>query len=133
MLDQRLLLALPRTDQLAPEQAAIAGAVRRWVIAGKLRQCPFRAAAERLGCVHAARQLHLLLETIRVAWPDPFAVAPPCCATLSHDETTLLVMIAAARDHRRPVFDALLCEMLDQDARDRLYVACAALARTIDA
>jgi hypothetical protein len=132
MLDERLLPPLPRTDQLAPEQAAIAGAVRRWVIAGKLRQCPLRAAAERLGCVQAARHLHLLLESIRVAWPEPFAVAPPCCATLSFDEATLLVMIAAARDHRRPVFDALLCEMLDQDARDRLYAASLALARTIE-
>lgn len=133
MLDQRLLLTLPRLDQLEPEHAAIAGAVRRWVVAGRLRQCPLRAAADRLGCAQAAKSLHLLLETIRISWPEPFAVAPPCCAQLSFDEATLLVMLTAARDHRRPVFDALLCEMLGQDARDRLYAACGALVRAIDA
>lgn len=132
MLDERLLLTLPRLDQLAPEHAAVAGAVRRWVVAAKLRQCPLRAAAARLGCAEAARHLHLLLETVRLCWPEPFAVAPPCCATLSYDEATLLVMIGAAGDQRRPVFDALLCEMLGQDARDRLYAASAALARTIE-
>ncbi|MGV2480299.1 UNVERIFIED_CONTAM: hypothetical protein IGO34_26215, partial [Salmonella enterica subsp. enterica serovar Weltevreden] len=69
-----------------------------------------------------------LLETVRLCWPEPFAVAPPCCATLSHDEATLLVMIGTAGDGRRPIFDALLCEMLGQDACDRLYAASAALA-----
>lgn len=132
MLDERLTLTLPRLDQLAPEHAAITGAVRRWVVASKLRQCPLRAAAVRLGCAEAARHLHLLLETVRLSWPEPFAVAPPCCTTLSYDEATLLVMIGTARDQRRPVFDALLCEMLDQDARDRLYAASAVLARAID-
>lgn len=132
MLDDRFQTALPRLDQLSPEQTAIAGALRRWVMATRLRQCPLRAAADRLGCGQAARQLHLLLETVRMCWPEPFAVAPPCCPTLSHDEATLLVMVEAARDHRRPVFDALICEMLGPDARDRLYAASVALVRTLD-
>lgn len=131
MLDDRFQIALPRLDRLEPDQAALAQASRRWVVAAKLRQCPLRAAADRLGCVQAARSLHLLLDTIRVCWPEPFAVGAPCCPILSHDEATLLVMVAAARDHRRPVFDALLCEMLDQDARDRLYQTSVALARTL--
>lgn len=132
MLDQRFQLALPRLDQLTPEQAAVAGALRRWVVAARLRQCPLAAAAARLGCVPAARQLHLLLETVRSCWPEPFAVAPPCCATLSHDEATLLVMLEAARSHRRPVFDALIAEMIGSDARDRLYSASVALAAALD-
>lgn len=132
MLDQRLQLTLPRLDRLTPEQAAVAGALRRWVVATRLRQCPLAAAAARLGCIQAARHLHLLLETVRSCWPEPFAVAPPCCGTLSHDEATLLVMLEAARSHRRPVFDALICEMIGGDARDRLYAASVRLADALD-
>jgi hypothetical protein len=132
MLDQRLQLALPRLDQLTPAQVAIAGAVRRWVLARHMRRCPLQVAHERLGCAQAARALHLLLETVRSCWPEPFAISPPCCSVLSHDEATLLVMIDAAGARRRLAFDGLLCEMLGSDARDRLFAACATLARTLD-
>lgn len=133
MIDERIHTAPPRLDGLHPDQVAVTAALRRWVMAARLRQCPLRAAADRLGCGRGARQLHLLLETVRMCWPEPFAVAPPCCPTLSHDEATLLVMIEAARDHRRPVFDALICEMIAADARDRLYAASLALARALPA
>ena len=42
-------------------------------------------------------------------------------------------MIVAARNHGRSVFDALLCEMLPEDARDRLFAAASALGELMDA
>ena len=131
MLDSRFPLALPRLDRLRPDQIALTAATRHWAAAAAARDCPMRAAHDRLGCGRSARGLHLLLAYIGSCWPEPFAVSAPGSSCLTHDEATLLVMIEAARDHRRPVFDALLCEMLDQDARDRLYDASKALARSI--
>ena len=62
--------------------------------------------------------------------PEPVAIAPPCCGTLTHDEATLVGMVLAAHRHGRPVFDALLCEMLPEDARDRLFGAALTFGRT---
>ena len=129
-----LFAAPPRLADLAPEQAAIVAASRHWVMAQRHhRGCPLQAAVSRLGSAEAARTLHLLLANVATAWPDPVAIAPPCCAVLTHDEATLIGMVLAARHHGRPVFDALLCEMLDADALDRLFVAAHALGEAVDA
>lgn len=132
MLDQ-LFAPPPRLADLVPEEAALIMAARRWVMAQRHeRMCPLQAAAIQLGCLNAARSLHLLLAQIGAAWPDPVAVATPCCAVLTHDEATLVGIVIAARRHSRPVFDALLCEMLDQDARDRLHSAARMLGQLIE-
>jgi hypothetical protein len=132
MIDQLFALP-PRLVDLVPNEAALIMAARRWVMAQRHeRMCPPQAAARQLGCLDAARSLHMLLAQIGAAWPDPVAVAPPCCAVLTHDEATLVGIVIAARRHSRPVFDALLCEMLDQDARDRLHAAARSLAERIE-
>jgi hypothetical protein len=132
MLDQ-LFAPPPRLADLVPEEAALITATRRWVMAQRHeRLCPLQAAAAQLGCLQAARSLHLLLAQLGAAWPDPVAIAPPCCATLTYDEATLVGIVIAARRHSRPVFDALLCEMLDQDARDRLHSAARMLGQLIE-
>ena len=128
---KQLFAPLPLLTNLAPEQAAIVRATRHWVAAQRRMSCPLAAAAAHLGGLQAARSLHLLLASMGAAWPEPVAIAPPCCAALTHDEATLVGMILAARDHGRPVFDALLCEMLDEDARDRLFAAAAELGRLL--
>jgi hypothetical protein len=110
----------PLLADLEMEEAAIVQATRQWVRA-RGSGCPLKAAGGVLGSSSAAASLHLMLATMGAAWPEPFAVAPPCCARLTHDEATLVAMVLASRRHTRPVFDALLCEMLDQDARDRLF------------
>jgi hypothetical protein len=124
--------SLPRLDQIRPDQAALLAGVRTWVRARQHGACPLRAAADRLGSDRAARGLHLLLETVGACWPERFAVAAPCCAQLTHDEATLLAMIVLAGSARRAPFDALLCEMLADDARERLYATSRALATTLD-
>jgi hypothetical protein len=128
---QSLLAPPPRISDLDPEQAAVVTATRAWVVAQKLERCPIQATADRLGCIQAAKALRLLLLTMGAAWPDPIAVAPPCCPIVTHDEATLIAMVLAACNHSRPVFDALLCEMLPQDARDRLHSAALAFGRAL--
>ena len=124
----RKFAPLPRLADLLPEEAAIISATRKWVMAQRHgRACPLQAAATQLGCIHAARSLHLMLAHVGASWPDPVAVAPPCCPGLTHDEMTLLGLVIAAHRHSRPVFDALVCEMLGPDARDRLHGAAASL------
>lgn len=120
----------PRLADLEIDEATIVTATRHWVRA-RGSGCPLQAAGAVLGSTAAAGALHLMLATMGAAWPEPFAVAPPCCARLTHDETTLVAMVIASRRHSRPVFDALLCEMLDQDARDRLHRAAQALGQAV--
>lgn len=120
----------PRLADLDTEEAAIVAATRHWVRA-RGQGCPLQAAGAVLGSRPAAGALHLMLATLGAAWPDPFAVAPPCCPHLTHDEATLVGMVLASRRHDRPVFDALLCEMLDDDARDRLFRAAHGLGAAL--
>ena len=133
MIDQ-LFAAPPRISDLTADQAVVVRAVRHSIMAQRNRRaCPLQAAAAQLGSVRASHALHILLASVGGAWPDPFAIAPPCCPTLTHDESTLLGMVVAARSHGRPVFDALLCEMLPEDARDRLFAAASALGELVEA
>ncbi|HET6538412.1 MAG TPA: addiction module antidote protein [Sphingopyxis sp.] len=77
----------------------------------------------RLGSRIAARRFRVLMEAMGQIWPDPFAVAPPCCSRLSFDEALLAQMVMAAALQDRHHFDFLSAEMLGMDARDMLY-AC---------
>ena len=123
------LYTQPLVADLEPHQIEMVTAVRRWVMAQRVTgRCPLHAAATTLGSTERARDLHLLLAAAGAAWPDPIAIAPPCCARVTHDEATLIAMVVAARDHGRPVFDALLCEMLGPDARDALFRAAITFA-----
>ena len=132
MLDQKFA-APPRLADLMPEEAALVSATRRWVMAQRHgRTCPLHAAASQLGCLQAARSLHMLLAHVGASWPDPVAIAPPCCPVMTHDEMTLLGLVIAAHRHSRPVFDALVCEMLNEDARGRIYGAAAALGEVAE-
>ena len=125
-----IFTAPPRLDDLTPEQASLVRATRHWVTAQRIPGCcPLAAAASHLGGIEAARALHLLLASVGASWPEPIAIAPLCCARLTHDEMTMVGMVLAAQYHGRPAFDALLCEMLGQDARDRLFVAASEMGR----
>lgn len=77
----------------------------------------------RLGSSAAARRYRLVVEAIGQGWPDPFAVAPPCCPRASFDEALLAAMVGAAGSDDRARFDALTAEMLGGDARDMLFTA----------
>ncbi len=126
-----LLRQAPAIRDLAPEEAGLAAGIRLWVVMNKLGRCPLQQTGDRLGSVRAAAHLHLLLEAVGAAWPEPFCIAPPCCPRLSHDEALALDMVRLAGRGDRPAFDRLLQEMLPADVRDRLYVSAGVLGRAL--
>ena len=108
-------------QSLPADRLRVVRAMRCWVAAHRLGGCPVAALRAQLGCSRAAAHLHLLLEEIGAAWPDPFAVSPPCCGMLSHDEATLADMVGLASGGDQPGFDRLLREMIAPDERERLF------------
>ena len=126
-----LLARTPTVAELSASQARLLGGLRSWVVASRSGRCPIAAAGARLGSLRAGAHLHLLLEEIGAAWPDPFAVSPPCCPRLSHDEALLARMLELAGIGERPNFDRLLSDLLPGDARERLFLSTSVLARVL--
>ncbi len=125
-------LAAPFVLRSLPvETGLMIGALRHWVRARRAKRCPTAAAAAHLGSARAAAHLGLLVEEIAACWPDPFTVAPPCCPRLSHDEATLAAMLRLGNARDRPGFDALLAEMLPQDARERLFLSATVIGTVL--
>src|SRR3546814_9725654 len=77
----------------------------------------------RWGNILAARRYRLVVEAIGHVWPEPFAVAPPCCPRVSFDEALLAAIVGAAARRDRVQFDWLTAEMLGSDAREMLFAA----------
>lgn len=115
------LTRAPELKSLPGDYLRVVRGMRFWVAAHRLGGCPVAALRGQLGSARAAAHLHLLLEEIGAAWPDPFAVSPPCCSQLSHDERTLAEMIGFASAGDRPGFDRLLCDLISADERERLF------------
>ena len=129
-----LVESLARTPELMtlPSAAArVVSALRHLVVASRAGRCPMSALSAKLGCVRGAAHLHLLLEEIGAAWPDPFAVSPPCCARLSHDEALVADMLALAERGKRPGFDRLLADLLPAETRERLFHSASVLLRVL--
>ena len=126
------LVRTPDIRDLQAQEARLATALRLWVVMNKLGRCPMQAVADRLESVRAAAHLHLLLEEVGAAWPDPFCIAPPCCPRLSHDEALALDMVRTAARGDRPAFDRLLREMIPCDMRERLFLSAGVLGRALD-
>ncbi|MDT9600058.1 addiction module antidote protein [Sphingosinicella rhizophila] len=126
-----MLAARPRLQDLHESPARIVSALRLSIVARRTRQCPLGAAAARLGSRRAAAHLHLLMEEIGTAWPEPFCVSPPCCAFLSHDEALVARMFALASEGDRPGFDRLLSDLLPDHVRERLYLSSNVLSMVV--
>ena len=125
------IAALPRTSSLEPAQTLLVGAIRDWVVAHRQGAVPAQALKNRLGSARAAAHVELLLAEIACAWRDPFAVAPPCCPQLSHDEALVADMLALADRDDRPAFDRLLADLLPDDERERLFLSMTVLAEIL--
>jgi hypothetical protein len=125
------LVRTPDIRDLEVADARLAAALRLWVMMSKLGRCPLQAVAGRLESARAAAHLHLLLEEIGAAWPDPFCIAPLCCPRLSHDEALALAMVRTAAREDHPAFDRLLEEMIPADLRERLYLSAGVLGRLV--
>lgn len=127
------LARTPDLRTLAPAETNLVAALRLWIVMGKMGRCPLRAVGDRLGSARAAAHLHLLLEEVGAAWPDPFCAAPPCCPRLSHDEALAVEMVRVAGRGDRPGFDRLLAEMLPDHVRERLFLSASVLERALSA
>lgn len=127
------LAGTPDLRTMAAQGARIVASLRLWVVMNKLGRCPMQAVADRLGNVRAAAHLHLMLEEVGAAWPDPFCIAPPCCPRLSHDEALIVDMVRLGGRGDRPGFDRLLAEMIPADMRDRLFLSASVLSRVLGA
>ena len=126
-----LLAGTPTLAELTEIQARLVAGLRYWVVASRSGRCPIAAAGARLGSLRAGAHVHLLLEEIGAAWPDPFAVSPPCCPRLSHDEALLTRMLELASCGDRPEFDRLLSDLLPGDTRERLFLSANVLGRVL--
>lgn len=113
--------ALPAVRDLpaAPAQAILA--LRYAILCRRLGQDPLPELERRWGHSAAARRFTVLVEVIGTMWPEPFAVAPPCCQKLSFDEALLADMVTSARIDDRRRFDLQSAEMFGSDARDMLF------------
>ena len=119
----RQLTEQPLVRDLSVEAAQAVLALRYCILCRRSERDPMPELERRWGNILAARRFRLVVEAIGHSWPDPFAVAPPCCPRLSVDESLLAAMIGASARRDRAHFDGLTSEMLGSDAREMLFVA----------
>ena len=119
----RQLTEQPLVRELTVEAAQAVLALRYCILCRRSERDPMPELERRWGNILAARRFRLMVEAIGHSWPDPFAVAPPCCPKASFDEALLGAMIGAASRHDRARFDRLTGEMLGGDAREMIFVA----------
>ena len=119
----RRLTEQPLVRDLSAEAAQAVLALRYCILCRRAERDPMPELERRWGNILAARRFRLVVEAVGHAWPDAFAVAPPCCPHVSFDEALLAAMVGAASKGDRAHFDWLTSEMLGGDARAMLFVA----------
>ncbi|QMW23114.1 hypothetical protein [Sandaracinobacteroides saxicola] len=114
------LTTLLTSPQVAPHlpRALIVRAARQWVLIARAGRNPRPALATLLG-PRGAAAFACLMESLVVAWPDPFTTYPPCATTESPDERTLLTLLTLAGDD--PAFHTHLADLLPAADRTRLH------------
>ncbi|WP_249340164.1 addiction module antidote protein [Sphingopyxis sp. L1A2A] len=119
----RQLTEQPLIRDLSVDAAQAVLALRYCIICRRNDHDPMPELERRWGNILAARRYRLVVEAIGHSWPDPFAVAPPCCPRAGFDEALLAAMVTAAAHRNRAQFDWLTAEMLGSDAREMIFVA----------
>ncbi len=119
----RQLTEQPLIRDLSVEAAQAVLALRFCILCRRSGNDPMPELERRWGNILAARRYRLVVEAIGHSWPEPFAVAPPCCPRVSFDEALLAGMVSAAARNDRAQFDWLTAEMLGSDAREMIFVA----------
>ena len=119
----RQLTEQPLVRDLPVEAAQAVLALRYCILCRRSERDPMPELERRWGNILAARRYRLVVEAIGHVWPEPFAVAPPCCPRVSFDEALLAAMVDASSRRDRVHFDWLTAEMLGSDAREMLFVA----------
>ena len=119
----RQLTEQPLVRDLSVEAAQAVLALRYCILCRRGERDPMPELERRWGNILTARRYRLVVEAIGHIWPDPFAVAPPCCPRVSFDEALLANIVIAAGHGDRVQFDYLTGEMLGSDARAMLFTA----------
>ena len=118
---EKLAMPLPDIRTLPSVEARLIIAFRLAVIASQNDFDCREQLSERLGSNRAATRILIMAETVGYAWPEPFQIGRPCCSRTTPDEIWLIAAIRLAACQNRPGFDALSCEMIGGDARERIY------------
>jgi hypothetical protein len=117
----KLAAPLPELIDLPATEARMIMALRLAVAAHKHGVDARDALEKRLGGRLPMIRFLMIIETIGNAWPDPFQVGRCCCPHMMPDEILLLNMIRQVVHQNKPAFDALLCEMIDDCGRQRIF------------
>ncbi|QJB69173.1 hypothetical protein [Parasphingorhabdus halotolerans] len=112
---------MPDLMSLPSAEARIILALRLAIASHKQRIDARKDIAARLGGKAPMGRFLILIETIGHAWPDSFGVGRCCCPSTTADEILLICMIRYVANEDRPKFDTLLCEMIDDCGRERIY------------
>lgn len=118
---EKLLVPLPDIRTMPAVEARLIIAFRLAVAAYKNDYDCGEQLSDRLGGKLAATRILILAETIGFAWSEPFQIGRPCCAQVTPDEMWLVASIRLAAGGNRPAFDALTCEMIGDDERERIF------------
>lgn len=117
------LTQLPKMRDVPMKAAQAVLALRFSILCHRTGRDPLPELERRWGNLLTAQRYQLVIEAIGQSWPEPFAIAPPCCPQLSFDEALLADMVAAVDNGDRARFDRATGEMLGADARALLYTA----------
>ena len=117
----QLAAPLPDLMDLPATEARMLMALRLAVASHKQGIDARDALQKRLGGRLPMIRFLMIIETIGNAWPDPFQVGRCCCPHTMPDEILLLNMVRLVADQNRPAYDALLCEMIDDSGRQRIF------------
>ena len=112
---------------LSPEGARVIMALRLKIVCDKRGMDAIPPLSTRMGGISGALRMIHVTALVAALWPDPFALSPPCCRTLSHDEAMLGALAEAAYAGDRARFDDESTDMLSEEARDQLWRDLAAL------
>ncbi|MEP3696636.1 MAG: hypothetical protein ABJM99_16855 [Parasphingorhabdus sp.] len=118
---EKLVVPMPDIRTLAGAEARIIISLRLAIVAHKTGQDCRERLDDRLGSRKATTRLLLIVETVGFAWPEAFKIGCPCSPQTTPDEILFLNMIRYAVAGNRPAYDALLCEMIDDSARERIF------------
>ncbi len=118
---EKLVVPMPDIRTLAAVEARIIIALRLAIIAHKTGQDCRSRLDERLGSRKATTRLLLIVETVGFAWPEAFKIGCPCSPKTTPDEILFLNMMRNVLTGDRRAYDALLCEMIDDSSRERIY------------
>lgn len=111
----------PPVSALSEEARIHLKSARMWVMLARHHRNPKPVLGSLLGGTTAA--FCTLMEQLVTAWPDAFTCLPPCAASVSPDEASLLDLLTLASEGLRADADALLQDLLPPSDRARLWAA----------